>query len=67
MKTKEVPVWLVITTVAVVLGVIAYVFWYQTTPHPRKPPPGVDPMTYTPSGPIKFPAPPGGYQPIPPP
>jgi hypothetical protein len=36
---KEVPVWLVISVVAVVLGVIAYVFWYQTTPHPRKPPP----------------------------
>jgi hypothetical protein len=65
MKNKEVSPWVVAVVIALVVGVIVYVFWYTTTPHPRKPPPGVDPMTYTPSSPSRVP--PGGYQPIPPP
>lgn len=48
MKNKEVPAWLAIGVVVVLVAVVIYVFWYKTSPHPRKPPPGVRPMPVAP-------------------
>jgi len=45
---SEIPTWLAILIIAIVIAIVGYFFWTKTTPHPRKPPPGVKPTPIAP-------------------
>jgi len=45
---SEIPTWLAILIIAIVIAIVGYFFWAKTTPHPRKPPPGVKPTPIAP-------------------